>query len=73
MPIVIADRMITELHQVVGTDAKELFVTEEQQFKVTPPEAQGSDWTWETFNGGMRILGKINPEFRPFEMEFWLK
>lgn len=68
LPIVIEDKMITELHNV--NDG--LFEPEKAP-KVTPAEAQVSDWFWETNNGKIGIIGEINPINGPCNLEFWLK
>ena len=45
----------------------------EHNFTVTPSEAQGSDWVWETSKGQIRFFGTVNQQFVPFEMDFWLR
>ena len=76
LPIVINHQMITEHHTVKESNAMigMMFpVPGEQSFKVDPPEAQSSDWIWETFNNGIRISGMVDVMHTPFEVDFWLQ
>lgn len=73
MPIIIEDKMITELSEVW----QDLFITsngsKEKEFKVIPSEAQEGDWNWETQNGQMIINGKLNLYFTPCSLDFWMR
>ena len=68
IPIIIYDPLITELHTVVDG-----LVDVDKTFTVTPQQAQLNDWTWETFRGGIRIAGKINKDYTPCSLDFWLR
>lgn len=68
MPIVIEDHMITELHQV-----NDGLLDNEKAPKIEPAQAQMSDWSWETYKGGIKFIGQLDPMSVPCHMEFWLK
>ncbi len=68
MPIIIEDPLITELHVI-----DDGLFDPEKAFKTDPREVQTGDWNWETYRGGIIFLGKVNPEYFPFSIEFYLK
>ena len=68
LPIVIYDKLITELHNV-----NDGLFEADKAFKVTPSEAQASDWIWTTENGKMEIQGAVDPMNVPCSIDFWLK
>lgn len=71
-PLIIYDPMITKMHKVKNNSIQDILKDDKYQLLINPPEAQQSDWTWETFNGGIKFIGQINEAFIPFNMEFWL-
>ena len=72
LPLVIRDPMITELHTVMNNADIMNLISSGKNFKVTPNEAQASDWLWETSKGEIRFTGMIDKNFAPCEMDFWL-
>lgn len=68
MPVVIEDPMITELHQL-----NDGLMDAEKAPKIDPQSAQMSDWSWETYRGGIKFIGQLDPMSVPFCMDFWLK
>lgn len=74
LPLVIRDPMITEMHVIMNNAGVMNLILHdsEKNFKVTPSEAQASDWIWETSKGEIRFTGMIDKNFAPCEMDFWL-
>jgi len=68
MPIVVENAMITELHQL-----NDGLLDAEKAPKIDPLSAQMSDWSWETYKGGIKIIGQMDPMSLPCSMDFWLK
>lgn len=68
MPIIIYDQLITELHSVVNG-----MIESDKSFTIIPREMQIGEWTWETFRGGIKIMGKVDTNYIPATLDFWLR